>query len=141
MPIRLTRGCWRKARHKVVAAVKRAGVALKQTFAREGKTLRCKAGGYAQAKQFKRPRKVIKRQREVGRKIEQASEATALTLTNLRTLMQSAECIRCQRPKDMNKNKLYALHAPAVECIGKGKARKPYEFGVKVSVAVNTSKA
>ena len=27
-------------------------------------------------------------------------------------------------------------HAPEVECIGKGKARKPYEFGVKVSLAV-----
>jgi IS5 family transposase len=30
---------------------------------------------------------------------------------------------------------LYALHAPEVECIGKGKARQPYEFGVKVSLA------
>ena len=130
------------ARHKVVAAAKRAGITLKQTFVREGKTLRRKAGGYAHAKQFKRLRKVLKRQRtilgivlrEVGRKIEQASEATALALNSLRTLMQRAERIRSQRPKD--KNKLYALHAPEVECIGKGKARKPYEFGVKVSVAV-----
>lgn len=48
--------------------------------------------------------------------------------------MQRAERIRTQQPKD--KNKLYAMHAPEVECIGKGKARKPYEFGVKVSVAV-----
>ena len=92
--------------------------------------------------QSQRLRKVVKRQRtilgivlrEVQRKIAQASEATALTLTNLQTLMQRAERIRSQRPKD--KNKLYALHAPEVECIGKGKARKPYEFGVKVSVAV-----
>lgn len=130
------------ARHKVVAAAQRAGITLKQTFVREGKTLRRKAGGYAHAKQFKRLRKVLKRQRtilgivlrEVGRKIEQASEATALALNSLRTLMQRAERIRSQRPKD--KNKLYALHAPEVECIGKGKARKPYEFGVKVSVAV-----
>jgi IS5 family transposase len=30
---------------------------------------------------------------------------------------------------------VYALHAPEVECIGKGKARAPYEFGCKVSVA------
>ena len=45
-------------------------------------------------------------------------------------------CIRdrlTQQPKD--KNKLYSLHAPEVECIGKGKARHPYEFGVKVTVA------
>ncbi|RWD27058.1 MAG: hypothetical protein EOS34_32380 [Mesorhizobium sp.] len=27
------------------------------------------------------------------------------------------------------------MHAPEVECIGKGKAHAPYEFGVKVSVA------
>lgn len=48
--------------------------------------------------------------------------------------MERAERIRTQQPKD--KNKLYALHAPEVECIGKGKARKPYEFGVKASIAV-----
>ena len=30
---------------------------------------------------------------------------------------------------------LYSLHVPEVECIGKGKAHRPYEFGVKVSVA------
>lgn len=41
--------------------------------------------------------------------------------------------ILTQKPKD--KNKLYALHAPEVECISKGKAKTPYEFGVKVSVA------
>lgn len=130
------------ARHKVVAAAKRAGIALKQTFVKEGKSLRRRAGGYAHAKQFKRLRKVVKRQRtilgivlrEVRRKIAQATEATALTLTDLQTLMQRVERIRSQRPKD--KHKLYALHAPEVECIGKGKARKPYEFGVKVSVAV-----
>jgi IS5 family transposase len=34
------------------------------------------------------------------------------------------------------RNTQYALHAPEVECIGKGKASKPYEFGVKVSVAI-----
>ena len=34
----------------------------------------------------------------------------------------------------------YALHAPEVECIGKGKARAPYEFGCKVSVATPATK-
>ncbi|QOJ23284.1 MAG: transposase [Gammaproteobacteria bacterium] len=28
------------------------------------------------------------------------------------------------------------MHAPEAECIGKGKARKPYEFGVKAGIAV-----
>lgn len=31
--------------------------------------------------------------------------------------------------------KIYSLHAHEVECIGKGKAHAPYEFGVKVSIA------
>jgi transposase, IS5 family len=31
--------------------------------------------------------------------------------------------------------KVYSLHAPEVVCIGKGKAHRPCEFGVKVSVA------
>ncbi|PHV10760.1 hypothetical protein CSQ89_14550 [Chitinimonas sp. BJB300] len=44
------------------------------------------------------------------------------------------ERIRTPQPKD--KNKQCVLHAPEVECIGKGKARKPYKFGVKVSIVV-----
>ena len=55
-------------------------------------------------------------------------------MNRLHTLLERAERIRTQQPKD--KNKLYALHAPEVECIGKGKARKPYEFGVKASIVV-----
>ena len=31
--------------------------------------------------------------------------------------------------------KVYSLHAPEVECIGKGKAHRRYESGVKVSIA------
>ena len=34
-----------------------------------------------------------------------------------------------------DRNKLYSLHAPEVECLAKGKAHKHYEFGVKVSIA------
>jgi IS5 family transposase len=38
--------------------------------------------------------------------------------------------------KRTTKGKIYSLHAPEVECIAKGKAHRPYEFGVKVSLAV-----
>ena len=61
-------------------------------------------------------------------------EPTALAIAELMLWLQRAERIRTQQRH--SKNKLYALHAPEVECIGKGKARKPYEFGVKVSLAV-----
>ena len=136
------------ARHKVASAAKRCGIALKQTFAKEGKELRRKAGGYAHAKQFKRLRRTVKRQRTIlgalmrnaQRGLESISqggaghEPTALAITELTMWLERAERIRTQQRH--SKNKLYALHAPEVECIGKGKARKPYEFGVKVSLAV-----
>jgi IS5 family transposase len=130
------------ARAKVVQAARRAGIALKQTFSKEGKALRRKAGGYAHAKQFKRLRRTVKRQRtilgivlrEVQRKLPTATSLCGPMLSRLNTLLERAERIRTQQPKD--KDKLYALHAPEAECIGKGKARKPYEFGVKASIAV-----
>src|SRR6266850_8449541 len=37
--------------------------------------------------------------------------------------------------------KLYSFHAPEVECIGKGKAAAPYEFGVKASIVTNNRRA
>ena len=132
------------ARHKVVSAAKRAGIALKQTFAKEGKELRRKAGGYAHAKQFRRLKRTVKRQRTilgiVMREVQRKSKAPDFAPANpkaasdLGVWLERAERIRTQQRHD--KNKLYALHAPEVECISKGKARKPYEFGVKVSLAV-----
>jgi transposase, IS5 family len=142
------------ARHKVVSAAKRAGIRCKQTYAQEGKTLRRQAGGYAHAKQFKRLRKTVKRQRtilgvvmrEVQRKLDATKAAvvagaapahdpgSAKAISDLMMWLERAERIRTQERN--TKNKLYALHAPEVECISKGKARNPYEFGVKVSLAV-----
>jgi IS5 family transposase len=143
------------ARHKVVSAARRAGIALKQTYAREGKELRRKAGGYGHAKQFKRLARVVKRQRtilgvvmrEVQRKLDAwkqsnseddgpggGSTVSAKSISDLQMWLERAGRIHTQKRND--KNKLYALHAPEVECISKGKARKPYEFGVKVSLAV-----
>ena len=56
-------------------------------------------------------------------------------VSDLLMWIERAERIRIQQRHD--KNKLYALHPPEVECIGKGKARKPYEFGVKSAVVVS----
>jgi transposase, IS5 family len=147
------------ARHKIVSAAKQMNISLKQTFAAKCKELMRKAGGYTHAKQYKRLKKTVKRQRtilgvvmrEVQRKLDVlAATAAATTMTiaagaaasapntsppkatalgALKTWLERAERIRTQQRHD--KNKLYALHAPEVECIGKGKARKPYEFGTR----------
>ena len=47
--------------------------------------------------------------------------------------MDKALKIRWQNHNQRGR-KIYSWHAPETECIGKGKAHKPYEFGVKVTV-------
>ena len=44
-----------------------------------------------------------------------------------------------QRCEDRGRGKLYSLHAPEVECIGKGRVHARFEFGVKVSVATTNA--
>ena len=140
------------ARGKLVAAAKRAGLSLKQTYASEGPKLSHKAGRYAHAKQFKRMRSAIKRQgtivgrlaREISRKASlKAHMLTEAVRQALGAAVQKAERLVLQsrqRQAPLGRRtagapKLYAWHAPEVECISKGKAKQPYEFGVKVGIA------
>lgn len=67
--------------------------------------------------------------RDIERQIDKVPEQQQ---TKLQDLLSRTQRILTQKPHD--KNKLYALHAPEVECIAKGNARTPYEFGVKVSI-------
>ena len=51
-------------------------------------------------------------------------------------MLETAHRLLSQQRQD--KNKLYSLHAPEVECIAKGKAHKKYEFGCKVSITTTS---
>jgi transposase, IS5 family len=68
--------------------------------------------------------------RDIGRKIEGNGGLEAA----FAKLLLLARRVREQQQRQRGP-KVYSLHAPEVECIGKGKAHRPYEFGVKVSVA------
>jgi IS5 family transposase len=137
------------ARHKLVELAKECGLSLKQTFVKEAKQLTRRAGGYAHAKQFRRMRKVINRQRTiVGRLSREIERLVANQITNqVATLsaefkgMIKEALVKAQRLMTQTKHrkskgvpKLYSWHAPETECISKGKARTPYEFGVKVGI-------
>lgn len=136
------------ARGQLAEAAKKLGLAPKQTFAREGQTLRQRAGGYARARQFKRLKKVLRRQRtilgalmrDVQRKMIGLSAAAQAQLQELLDRVARIHAQTASKANASGRGKLYALHAPEVECIGKGKARKPYEFGVKSSLAVTHGK-
>src|SRR6202789_119949 len=51
-----------------------------------------------------------------------------------------ARRVREQRQHQRGR-KVYSLNAPEVECIGKGNAHRPYEFGVKVSLATTLNRS
>ena len=131
------------ARSKLVQAAKEAGIALKQTHAKEGQQLSRKAGRYAHARQFKRMKSAIKRQRTIvgrlQREIERKASAIGVAVQEaLSDTLNKAKRIwtqSAQRKAVDGQRKLYAWHAPEVDCISKGKARTPYEFGVKVGIA------
>ena len=127
-----------RAREKLVRLAQRLGVKLRQSYTRVGKLELIQHQRYAHARQFNRANKALRKLktylgrviRDIARKIEgdhRLEGGFALLLSLARRVREQ---VRGQRGP-----KVYSLHAPEVECIGKGKAHKPYEFGVKVSVA------
>jgi IS5 family transposase len=127
-----------RAREKLVTLAKRLGVELRQPYTRVGKLALIQHQRYAHAKQFKRAKRVLRTLRtylgrvirDIARKIEGDPRLEA----EFAWLLSLARRVRAQE-RGQRGPKVYSLHAPEVECIGKGKPHKPYEFGVKVSVA------
>ncbi len=127
-----------RAREKLVRLAKKHGVVLRQSYERVGKYALIAYQRYAHAKQFKRARRQLRKLRtilgRVERDIARRVRANAVLRDIFRKPLWLAERVREQRQNQRGR-KVYSLHAPEVECIGKGKAHRPYEFGVKVSVA------
>src|SRR6059058_5084466 len=133
-----------RAREKLVRLAQLTGVDLRQSYARVGKFALIQHQRYAHAKQFKRANRMLKKLRtylgrvirDIARKIDGDSGLQA----KFTKLLALARRVREQQQRQRGP-KVYSLHAPEVECIGKGKAHRPYEFGVKVSVATTLSHA
>ena len=124
-------------REKLVELAHDEGIALKQTYAKEGRYLRHKAGRYGHARQFKRMRRVIRRQRTIVGRLQRQIQTRVTTLTSsIREVLGKANRVFAQTAnRKAEAPKLYSWHAPGVVCMSKGKARTPYEFGSKVGIA------
>jgi IS5 family transposase len=133
-----------RAREKLVALAKKLGVKLRQSYVRVGKFALIKHQRYAHARQFDRAKKALRKlktylgrvMRDIARKID----GDLRLETAFARLLSLARRVRDQE-RGQRGPKVYSLHAPEVECIGKGKPHKPYEFGVKVSVATTLKHA
>src|SRR6516164_8457604 len=120
------------------------GVRLRQSYLRIAKQAAMMAGRYAHAKQFNRHRRQLRSLRiRLGRLIRDIRRKIAgqddLEAAFEQPLSRAAQ-IRSQEQRQRG-YKLYSFHAPEVECIGKGKASAPYEFGVKASIVTTNARA
>jgi IS5 family transposase len=127
-----------RAIEKLVGLAKREGVELRQSYRRVAKRAAIMIGRYTHAHQFKRARRELKflrvRLGRIIRDIRRKIEGSTVLEDRFGSLLDLASRVRHQEQRQRGP-KVYSLHAPEVECIGRGKARAPYEFGCKVSIA------
>lgn len=138
------------AREKVVDLCKRLGIPLNETYAKTFKYKTIKLWKYKEDSKARQRRKImISLKVRLGRLIricQRAIEKSKLELSEEDCAILSraknihAQSILKKKDKDIYKKEnkiIYSFHAPEVECIGKGKLNKPYEFGNKVGIAVS----
>jgi transposase, IS5 family len=122
---------------------KKQGVAVRQSYLRVARHARREVGRLMHAGQRKQAERWVRKLRtwtgRLTRDIERKTVGEPDLVGALAFVLDRVKRLLAQ--KRDGKNKLYALHAPEVECIAKGKARTRYEFRVKVSIAVTNARA
>jgi IS5 family transposase len=129
----------------LVRLARRQGIRLRQSYLRVAKRARREAAKLIYSGRPRQAERHVRQLRtwlgrlfrDIGRKIAGSAAAKA---TFAEPLDLIARLLR-QRREDGGREKLYSLHAPEVECIGKGKAHARFEFGVKVSLATANAAA
>lgn len=137
-----------KLMHKAIvmlgALAREHGVKLRQSYVRLAKRAAVMASRYAHAKQWKRQRRQLKflrtRLGRLIRDIRRKTEGDADLSAAFAVALSRASQVRSQQQRQRGW-KLYSLHAPEVECIAKGKAHKPYEFGCQVSITTTNARS
>ena len=110
-------------------------IPLKQSYSRTAPALFRQASNQKSPRQKKKAIKATRRIRTIGRAMvrELLRKMNDKQLKPHVDTLLNASSILFQQKND--KDKIYSLHEPHVECISKGKAHKLYVFGTKVSIA------
>ena len=124
-------------------AARRHGLKLRQSFLRLATRARREASRLMHTRGHKQGLRWVRKMRtwlgRLIRDIQRKIAGNSALEAAFKVALERAEKVHGQQPDD--KAKLYALHAPEVECIGKGKARTRYEFGVETSIATTNERA
>src|ERR1039458_6566270 len=95
------------------------GRGLKQSYQHVGKRLLLEASRYAHARQMKRARAATRKLRtQLGRVMREIERQVTEPTEKLAKLLETAHQIHAQQRHD--KNKVYSVHEPEVQCIAKG---------------------
>lgn len=130
----------------LVRLARRHGIALRQSYLRVSARARREVARLIHRGRHREAERKVARMRtwlgrlarDIARKISDTAQAVREAFA---TPLERVNRLLRQRREDRGKDKLYSLHAPEVECIGKGKARTRFEFGCKVSLATTNRPA
>lgn len=119
----------------VLKSAERTGVSLRRTYTREMKSLKLKVRFMNHPKRRREGEKAVRRMRTIAgamvrdfeRKLDGSQRVLYGDLIKL--------WLRVIGQKRSDRDKIYSLHEPEVECISKGKEHKKYEFGNKSGIA------
>ena len=131
-----------KMREKLVRLAGHTQIKLRQSYRRLARRALVMVGRYGRVRCKKLMLKETRRLKSYLRKVTADVMRKIGTNQGLQTMCFDTllDAVRLLEQKNIpGCRKLYSVHAPEVECIGKGKAHKKYEFGCKVSL-VATSK-
>ena len=124
---------YHKARRTLVRQAKADGIPLRQSYTHLSKSRLYWRNRYAASQKYELATKeTLKLQQWLGRVMRDIERSVGELTPAMQAHLATAHRIYQQKKKD--KNKVYSMHAPEVECIAKGKATQKYEFGCKVAV-------
>jgi len=130
---------YHKMREKLVKEAKVLGIILRRTYKKASKGSLIMQGRYRHARQMRRAAREVRALRVMMGRVKRDLARRTKDMERsekLQGLLDLAE--RLYRQKRDDRNKIYSLHCPEVECIAKGKAHKKYEFGCKVGFVTSS---
>jgi transposase, IS5 family len=109
---------YNRCRERLVKVARQQGLVIKQSYQHVGKRLLMQSSRYAHARQMQRARACTRKLKtQLGRVMREIERQVTKPTEKLAKLLETARRIHAQQRHD--KNKVYSVHEPEVECIAK----------------------
>lgn len=122
----------RKIIKRCKAIAEKENLPLRQSYTRTLKKLSLEQRFRNHPKNQNKARKADRKVKTIAGRLVRELERNLAPNSQYQTEIELYKRVLNQKKDD--KNKVYSLHEPEVECISKGKETKKYEFGNKVSI-------